>query len=163
MKGVKIFIMCALLFLLERVLFARFEILSVTPWLLFTFCLLSGAFSDDIKRPILISAIAGLLADLTGGGTVGTAMVSFALSSAAVYFLVRKIFHSSMLIMLLAVFFVGMGGEMLYFWLNSFDANGFSAVYILWRTALPLAFIDTVFALIIYLLANRIFVGRREI
>ena len=163
MKKLKVFLMCALLFLLERVLFARFQIFSLTPWLLFTFCLLSGAFSDEIKRPVLISALCGLAADLTGGGAIGAAMVSFVLSAALVHFFVSKVFQRDLVVTLLAVFFVGIGGELLYFSLNGIGANGYSAAWTLWHTALPLSMINTIFALIIYPIAKRLFAGRREI
>lgn len=163
MKKLKIFLICALLFLLERVFFARFQIFSLTPWLLYTFCLLSGAFSDEIKRPILISALCGIAADLTGGGAIGAATVSFTLSAALVHFFVAKIFQRGIVVTLLAVFLIGTGGEMLYFALNGIGANGYSAVWTLWHTALPLSLINTVFALIIYPVAKRLFAGRREI
>lgn len=163
MKKLKIFLICVLLFLLERVLFARFEIFSITPWLLFTFCLLSGALSDELKKPVLISALCGLAADLTGGGAAGTAMVSFSLSAALVHFLAAKVFSNNIFVTLITVFIIGIGGEMLYFALNSVGANGYSAAWILWRTALPLSLIDTAFAFIIYPIAKRLFAERREI
>lgn len=163
MKKLKIFLICALLFLLERVFFARFQIFSLTPWLLYTFCLLSGAFSDEIKKPILISALCGLAADLTGGGAIGAGAVSFTLSAALMYFFVSKVFQRGLIVTLLAVFLVGIGGEMLCFSLNGIGANGYSAAWTLWHTALPLSVIDTVFALIIYPIAKRLFAGRREI
>lgn len=163
MKKLKIFLMCALLFLLERVLFARLEIFSVTPWLLYSFCLLSGALSDDIKKPVIISALCGLAADLTGGGVTGAAMLSFTLSAALVHFLAAKLFQSGIIVTLLAVFIVGIGGEMLCFAINSIGTNGYSAGWYLWRIALPLSLIDTLFALIIYPIAKRLFAERREL
>lgn len=163
MKKLKVFLICALLFLLERVFFARFEIFSITPWLLFAFCLLSGAFSDDIRKPVIISAFCGLAADLSGGGPAGAAMLSFTLSSALVHFFVAKVFQRGIVVTLLSVFIIGIGGEMLYFSLSSIGANGYSAAWILWRTALPLALIDTLFAFIIYPIAKHLFAGRREI
>lgn len=163
MKRLKILLICVLLFLLERVFFARFEIFSITPWLLFTLCLLSGAFSDDIKKPVIISALCGLAADLSGGGPAGAAMLSFTLSTALVHFFVSKVFQRGIVVTLLAIFIIGTGGEMLYFLLGSIGANGWSALWVLWRTALPLALIDTLFAFIIYPAAKRLFAERRGI
>lgn len=163
MKKLKIFLMCALLFLLERVLLARFEIFSVTPWLLFSFCLLSGALSADIKKPVIISALCGLAADLTGGGTPGAAMLSFTLSAALVHFLAAKVFSNNLLVTLITVFVIGIGGEMLYFAMSSIGANGYFPGWFLWRIALPLSLIDSLFVLIIYPIAKGLFAERREI
>ena len=48
MKSIKIFAVCVILFLLERVFFTRFQIFSLTPWLLFSFCAVSAAYMRSL-------------------------------------------------------------------------------------------------------------------
>lgn len=157
MKSLKIFLVCAILFLLERVFFTRFEIFSLTPWLMFAFCLISAAVKEELGSLPVIAGLCGLAADLSGGGATGSAMASFAISAALVHFFAARIFRNSLIISLAAVFAVGIFGEMLYFVLNSGGAVNFSKAAALWSVALPLSAINTLFALIMYPLAKRMF------
>lgn len=164
MKSLKIFLVIAALFLLERVFFAMYlEIFSLCPWLMFSFCLVAAAVADEPFEAIVTSGFCGLLADISGGGYAGSSMAVFALSATVVYYFTSRFFRNSRLIALIAVFLFGLLGEMLYFLLNSSGINNFSVISVLWHIALPLAVIDTVFAFLVYPLAKRIFAGRRYV
>ena len=161
MKALKIFLVCAVFFLLERVLFARIEIFSLAPWLGFAFCLIGAAVSADMHTAIITAAVYGLVSDLAGGGATGSAMISFVLSAGLVHLLAGRIFRNSLAVSLSAVFVVGIFGEMLYYILNSRGLENFSFVGMLWSVALPLSAINTAVAFVLYPLSKRIFAGRR--
>lgn len=163
MKIFKIFVSCVILFLLERVLFAHFAIFSLTPWAVFTFCILSGVLSNDAVSPLVMSLACGIATDLTSGGNTGTAALSFVALTLIVHFFVAKVFQRNIRVVLISVFLAGVGGEMLYFAMNGAGANGFSLLWTLWHKALPLALLDTLFAFIIYPVAKRLFAERRKI
>ncbi|MBS7298743.1 MAG: rod shape-determining protein MreD [Eubacteriales bacterium] len=164
MKILKIFLTAVALFVLERVLFVRqFEIFSLTPWLLFTFSLTVASVSEEYNDALATAFFCGLAADISGGGEFGSATAVFTLSAAAVYFFSSRLFRNSLIIALVGVFVFGLGGEMIYFFLNGRGISDFSALQTLWSVALPLAVIDTVFALVLYPLAKRLFAGRRYV
>lgn len=164
MKQVKIFCAVVVLFVLERVFFARyFEIFSLCPWLMFTFCLMTAAVSGELSQTAVIAGICGLLADISGGGAAGTAIAAFTVSVVPVYYFTTNLFRSSLPIALIAVFIFGTAGEMLYFSLNSGGVVNYSFLTALWSVALPLAAIDTVFALLMYPVVKRIFAERRYV
>ncbi len=162
MKVFKIFLAAGVLFFLERLFFARIEILSLTPWLGFAFCLVGAALSVDTTTAIVTAAVYGLISDLTGDGTAGSAMLSFALSAGAVRLISSGIFKNSVAVTLMSVFVVGILGEMLYYLLNS---RGLDVEFgrLLWSVALPLSVINTVFALVLYPVCKRLFAKRRSI
>ncbi len=164
MKTLKIFLVAAALFLLERVFFARsFEIFSLSPWLMFTFCLTGAAVSDEAHTSIITAGLCGLAADMSGGGVAGSAMAAFALSASLVHYFAVRLFRDSIVVSIVAVFLFGLGGEMLYFLLNSGGVISFSAIAVFWSVALPLAAVNSVFALLMYPLAKRVFAGRRYV
>lgn len=164
MKSVKIFFAVAALFLLERVFFAvHLEIFSLCPWLMFTFCLIASAVSEEPYEAIITAGFCGLLADISGGGAAGSAMAVFAISATLVYYFTSRFFQNSLLIALIAVFVFGIAGEMLYFLLNSTGVENYSAMSAFWTIALPLSAIDTVFAFLMYPVAKKLFAGRRYV
>ncbi|MEE0944380.1 MAG: rod shape-determining protein MreD [Clostridia bacterium] len=164
MKSVKIFFAVAALFLLERVFFAaHLEIFSLCPWLMFVFSLTAAAVSEEPADAIITAGFCGLLADISGGGTAGSAMAVFAVSATVVYYFTSRFFQNSLLIALVAVFVFGLAGEMLYFLLNSRGLENYSAMTAFWSVALPLSAIDTIFSLLMYPVVKKIFAGRRYV
>ena len=163
MKSIKIFAVCVILFLLERVFFTRFQIFSLTPWLLFSFCAVSAAVHEELGWWTLCAGLCGLAGDLAGGGAAGVGMAVYALGAAGINIFATRIFHERLPFTVAIIFIFSTAAEMLYFLLNS---GGMRAVG--WRgafltVALPLAVINTVFALIMYPLAARLFRERRRI
>lgn len=164
MRILKIFLTAAALFVLERVFFVRqFEIFSLTPWLLFVFSLTAASVSEEYSDALATAFLCGLVSDISGGGEFGSATAVFTLSAVAVYFFSSRLFRNSIIIALIGVFVFGLGGEMIYFFFNGRGLSDFSAGQTLWSVALPLAVIDTVFALVLYPLAKRLFAGRRYV
>ncbi len=162
MKNIKIILSLLALFVLERVIFARFQIFSLTPWLGFSFCLIGGAVGNDKKTAIVTALIYGLISDLTGTSITGSAMISFAFSVYIVQIAVLRIFKNSFFVSALAVFIASIFGELLYYLLN-FSGIDISIGGLLWSFVLPLSLINTLFATVLYYPARWIFTGRSAI
>ncbi len=162
MKNFKIVIAGLTLFLLERLVFARFPIFSFTPWLGFAFFLVGAAAAIDDISAIVAAAAFGLVADLTGDGAAGSAMFVFGVSATVVQFVAGGIFKNSFPITLLTVFVVGIFGEFLYYLINT---GGFelSLLRLFISVMLPLSAINTLFALIMYPISKRVFSERRVV
>ncbi len=162
MKIFKIFLMAFLLFLLERLVFARIGIFSFAPWLGLSFCLVGAFHSVEGNTAVILAAVYGLVLDLTGGGGAGTAMFSFALSVWLIGIIGSKLFKNSLLSCLVLVFITGLFCECIYFSLNAKGLEiSFSSMFS--QLALPLAAIDTFVALLLYPVAKRLFAERRTV
>lgn len=163
MKGIKIFAVCIILFLLERVFFTRFEIFSLTPWLLFSFCAVAAAVHDEIGWWTLCAGLCGLAGDLAGGGCTGVGMAVYALAAAGIYVFAARIFHESVPFTAVIIFVFCLAAELLYCLLNYGGIRYIDWLGVLISVVLPLAVINTVSAMLMYPLAVRLFRERRRL
>lgn len=158
MGGITIAIVCILLFLAERVFFTRFEIFSITPWLVFSFIVAFAVNAEEPQRWIICASLCGLLEDIAGGGAIGTAMASYAVGVWAIHLFSVRIFHTTALFSTCIIFVMSIVTAVIYCTLNygfALCKESFFCVI------LPLGIINTVIAMIIYPIAKRISEKRR--
>lgn len=162
MNKFKIFFVCTALFFLERVFFTRFEIFGLVPWLLFSFVMAGAATKEELGTYPVFAGVCGLAVDLAGGGATGVGMILYALAAGGVFLLSRCVLREGFLTSALAVFIFSLAAESLYCIMNYAKANPeILSVFI--RIILPLAVINTVFALVLSPIAKRLFGQRRII
>lgn len=160
MKGLKLVVICIVLYLFERVFFPYFRIFSQTPWLMFAFCMAFAVREEDFVRPVMAAALCGLLNDLGGGGASGIGMSVYAVSAALVNVFSVRVFSGGMMVGLLLVFLFSMPAELIYCAAN-YQTDGIMTVLL--KTALPLSILNTVFAFVLYPLAGRVRSGGRRV
>lgn len=160
MKNFRIFLVLALLFILERVFFTRFEIFSLVPWLMFAFCLTAAAIRDELGMLPVVAGLCGLAVDLAGGGAEGSAAAVYALCVLGVHVTAVRIFRESIPVSIAFIFVFSMLGEMLYCKLNY---SGVDWIGVILSIILPLAIINTVFSALLYPLARILFRERRGV
>ena len=163
MRSIKIFAVCVVLFLLERVFFTRFQIFSLTPWLLFSFCAVSAAVHEELGWWILCAGLCGLAGDLAGGGAAGVGMAVYALGAVGIHVFAARIFRESMPFTIVIIFIFSIAAELLYFLLNRGGIPRVDWPGVLTAVVLPLAVINTAFAMLMYPLAVRFFRERRRL
>ncbi|MDO4617916.1 MAG: hypothetical protein Q4B31_00165 [Clostridia bacterium] len=159
MSKVKLYVVLFLLFLLERVFFARVEIFGLTPWVVYTFLLVYAALCADFFFVAAVSVAVGAICDLTGGGAVGSAITVFAFSAAAMNLLTHRVLNNGYIITVLLTIPVSIAGELFYFYLNRGGVLHFSLGSIFGNIVLLLTLLNTVFAILLYPLAKKISKG----
>lgn len=157
MKKFGIFLVPAILFLLERVFFTRFEIFSLVPWLMLSFCLSAAAVRKELGMLPVIAGLCGLASDFAGGGAVGSATAVYVICVLGVHIAAVRIFRESIPVSMLFVCVFSALGELLYCRLNSIALDAGAVMYVV----LPLALVNTLFAALLYPLARILFCERR--
>lgn len=161
MKNLKIFAFAVLLFIAERVIFTKFQIFSFTPWLLFAFCASSATQHEELGWWIFTAGLCGLAEDLAGGGAAGVGMTVYASAAVGINLLSTRVFHENIPLDALIIFVFSIAAHMMYCLMNYGMAQG-SIAAVLWRTALPLAVINTAFSMLFYPLARKAVNERRR-
>ncbi len=153
----KTYLIMFLLFLLERVLFARLNIFGLNPWISLAFVLSVSSVCDDFDKSMILAFISGLILDLLGGGIFGSSMLVFVLSALFINLLTKKLLKTNFILSLVLIFIAFLLGESVYFLINNKSLSG------IFGSLLLLAFINTVISVIFYPLAKSLEKGGRRI
>ncbi len=157
MNKLKTYLIIFLLFLLERVFFARIGIFGLTPWLSMAFVLSVSSVSDDLNGSIILAFVSGLLLDFISGGVFGSSTAVFVLSALFINLLIKKVLKSNFILSIILIFIAFLLGESVYFLINKGDLSGIFASLLL------LAFINTLISILFYPLAKRLLKGGKRI
>lgn len=157
MKNLKIFLICILLFFLERVFFARVEIFSLTPWLLLTFCCLASTISKEAKSLFIISGICGFVSGIASGSIIANVLL-YLFSSIVLYHISAFVLKHNIFVSVALTFILEIVCQMLYCLAEFPQSNMLS---VLFRVVVPTCAIDAVFAFALYPIAKKLFLERR--
>lgn len=157
MKHLKIFLVCALLFIAERCFFPRFEIFSLTPWLGFGFFLAAGAACEDAAYAAAAAGIYGIVCDLTGGVCVGSQTAIYAFFTLAQYCMCTGIFKKNAAVVCASSFISSFLAASAFFLLNFAAYPDVKLSGCITALILPLAALNTAAALVFYIPAKRLF------
>lgn len=156
MKCLKTFVICVLLFLLERVFFAHVTVFSLVPWLVLGFWFDMAAMSEETGYIPLYAGICGLVLDLTGGGYPGVNTAVFAVAGFLVNIVASCILRSGFIMSMAVMMVTFIISHIFCIILNGISLNG-----MFFSLILPQAVINTVFAAIMYPAVKRLYFWRR--
>ncbi len=157
MNKLKTYLIIFLLFLLERVFFARVSVFGLTPWLSMAFVLSFVSVSDDFNGSMILAFVSGILLDFISGGVFASSTAVFVLSALFINLLTKKVLKSNFILSTIVVFIAFLLGESLYFLINK---GNLSEIFV---SILLLAFINTLVSMLFYPLAKRLSKGGKRI
>ncbi len=150
MNKLKTYLIIFLLFLLERVFFARFGIFGLTPWLSMAFLLSLSSVTDDFNGNIVLAFVSGLFIDFISGGVFLSATLVFVLMSLFINLLTKKLLRSNFWLSEILIFVAFLMGESVYFLINKAELSE------IFGSILLLALINTLISMLFYPIAKRI-------
>ena len=158
MKCFKTFVICVLLFLLERVFFAQVTVFSLVPWLMLGFWFDMAAISEETGYIPLYAGICGFVLDLTGGGFPGVCTAVFAIAGFIVNIVASCLLRSGFFMSIAVMFIAFILSHIFCIILNGVSLHGTFFTLIL-----PQAVINTIFAAIMYPAVKRLYFRRRNL
>lgn len=156
MKSIKTVIICVVLFLAERVLFANFSLFSVTPWLMLAFLFDLSVMSEEADYLPLYAALCGFLTDVASGGNMGVNTAVFPVMCLLLNRITSVFLKNGFLMGMTISFVAYIIADVFCIMLNGI---GLSGAFI--HLILPQAIINTAFSALLYLPVKKLYFPRR--
>lgn len=148
MDKVKLFVIIALITLIEAVFSVYIKIGGIMPDLLFVFVLCYAVERYSISSTITISVICGVLADCLVGRIFGNYLAIFSISAIMMWLIKDNILKNSLIVSFILIFVFGILAKSMYFLSNISVLKEAGYLYSLFRIILPETIYNTVISFV---------------